>query len=419
MTKKTLDVQIPRPHPKQAEIIDSTARFRVLACGRRFGKTELVIYEIMHDAIRGKRVAYFAPSYKMMSEVWRELKWRLRNVLTHVNQNEGYMRLVTGGLIDFWSLQTSTAESVRGRKYHKIAVDEAAMIPILEIIWNEVAQPLLVDYEGGALFCSTPKGRNFFYSLYALGLDPTQPDWACWNFPTVANPYIKPPEVERARRNTAERSFRQEYLAEFVDDAGAVFRGVGAVSILQPQAGPLASERYVLGVDWGRDIDFTVISVLESTRLRQVHVERFNQIGWSLQRGRLQKLVDHWQPWLILAEANSIGGPNIEALQQEGLPVQPYTVTSANKAPLIEGLALKIERGEIVLLDDPVQQHELKAYTMSRTATGRYTYSAPEGGHDDTVMALALSLEAAFGSQVVVMRQAKAVWNRRSFGVDE
>jgi hypothetical protein len=147
------------------------------------------------------------------------------------------------------------------------------------------------------------------------------------------------------------------------------------------------------GVDWGKDNDFTCVSVMTRDG-RQVHLERFNQIGWAVQRGRLMALYERFKPSVILAEENSIGSVNIEALQAEGLPVRGFTTTRKSKAPLIEGLALAMEKEEVVLLDDDTLKHELMAYEMTRTMYG-WTYSAPPGGHDDTVMATALSLWAS------------------------
>jgi hypothetical protein len=122
-------------------------------------------------------------------------------------------------------------------------------------------------------------------------------------------------------------------------------------------------------------------------------LERFKQIGWAVQRGRLMSLYQRFKPYVIVAEENSIGSVNIEALQAEGLPMRGFNTTRRSKAPLIEGLALAMEKEEVVLLNDETLKHELMAYEMTRTMYG-WTYSAPPGGHDDTVMATALSLWA-------------------------
>lgn len=384
-------LELITPHTHQQEIIDHPARFKVLACGRRFGKTDLSIYLLARGACEGKTMAYFAPTYKNASEVWRGLKRNLRPIISYKNETERRIETHSGGVIELWSLDTSnSADNVRGRKYHGIVVDEAAMVALPDV-WHAVLRPLLTDYRGWALFPSTPKGYNWFRELYAQGLDPNLPDWACWNYPTTANPYIDAAEVEEARLTSPERYFRQEYLAEFIEDAGGVFRGVDEVSTAQPQAAE-PKGRYVFGVDWGRAHDFTVISVMDVRTKRQVHLERFNQISWELQRGRLKALADQYRPSVIYAESNSIGEVNIEALQrQDKLPVRPFQTTAHSKGPLVDGLALAIERKDVTLLDDPIQKHELKGYQMERLPSGIFRYGAPAGGFDDTVIATALA----------------------------
>jgi hypothetical protein len=114
-----------------------------------------------------------------------------------------------------------------------------------------------------------------------------------------------------------------------------------------------------------------------------------------LQRGRLKALYDRWQPITIWAEANSIGSPNIEALQNEGLPVSPFTTTSASKPDLIEALGLAIERAELALLPDENLLHELASYTYELLPSGGYRYTAPPGLHDDLVIATALAWHGA------------------------
>lgn len=382
-----LIVRRKRLHDGQKSVYGHPARYKVVNCGRRWGKTTLAINIIIRRLSEGQRVAYFAPIWKQTSEVWRELKRRQESVIVYKNESERRLETMEGGVLDCWSLDSEN--SVRGRSYHMLIVDEAAMIANLEAIWTEALSPLLTDTEGSAYFFSTPKGHNYFHTLYMIGLDPIQVQWQAWNFKTVNNEHINPQEVANQRAMLPDRAFRQEYLAEFLDDAGGVFRGVDAVSTLQP-AEPVDGHTYVFGVDWARDYDFTVISVFDATERKQVWIERFNEIDWPLQRGRLQTLAEKFNPSNIVAEENSFGSPNIVELQRSGLPVTPFKTTSASKAPLIEAFALAIEKQDVQLLDDPIQKAELKAYQMERTAAGNWKYNAPAGGHDDTVIAGAL-----------------------------
>ena len=192
----------------------------------------------------------------------------------------------------------------------------------------------------------------------------------------------------------SERTYQEEWLAEFQDDGGTVFRNVRAC-ILDSAPVYDPGHRYVMGVDWAQSYDYTVLVIFDATTNQMVDIDRFNQISWDVQRSRLKVMADRWKVDMILAELNSIGGPNVEALQREGLPVQGFTTTSASKAELIQALALAFEQQAIGLLDYPPLIHELNRFEMERLAGGSWRYGAPQGSHDDTVIALALAWWAA------------------------
>jgi len=198
---------------------EEMVRFNVGANGRRFGKTKLGEDRLIEPALAGFPVAWFSPTYKMLLEVWREMVGILKPVAKRVNTSERRIELITEGVIEFWSLDKPDA--ARGRKYKQVVVDEAAMVVNLQEAWENVIRPTLTDYQGGADFYSTPKGRNYFFTLYQRGLDPENKDWKSWRKPTTDNPYILDAEIEAARQELPERVFQQEYLAEFLEGEGA------------------------------------------------------------------------------------------------------------------------------------------------------------------------------------------------------
>lgn len=380
---------LPTLHRAQTTVEREAARFNVVDCGRRWGKTKYGVRKACETMLTGGRVGWFAPTYKVLDDAWSEIKDRLGDVTTRKDETDHLLEVMTGGIFEAWSLD-KTEDAGRSRHYHRVVIDEAAMVPNLADVWQKAIRPTLADYRGDAFFFSTPRGRNFFWEIWQRGQDPARKDWASWQFPTASNPYIHPDEIEAARQELPERSFQQEWLAMFLDDPGGVYRGVRACATEQrrePYAG-----RFVMGVDWAQTTDFTVLVVMDSETRRVVDLDRFNQIGWALQRGRLRAMAERWGVTAIVAESNSIGGPNVEALQDEGLPVTAFETTGTTKPPLIESLALAFERQEIAILDDPVLVGELEAYEREVSAvTGRSRYSAPEGMHDDCVMALALA----------------------------
>jgi hypothetical protein len=375
--------------------MDGERRFNVLACGRRFGKTRFALLRSLKPLLNGKPIAYFAPTYKMLTEFWRDAVEMYKPVIIETNKAEHQFRVIGGGSFSMWSLDS--ADTVRGRKYALALIDEAAMVSNLEDAWNAVIRPTLTDYEGEADFYSTPKGMGFFHTLYTRGEDDQFADWASFHFPTASNPFIKTTEIAAAQQELPVDIFRQEYLAEFIHGEGAVFRNIIA-NLTKEQTTPDAHKGHVIvaGVDWGQVNDFTAISIACETCKREVELDRFNQIDWEFQRARLLAAMDKWNVSFTLAEENSIGSPNLEALQKiTTRKVAGFQTTAQSKPPLIQSLALCLEQEEMQWLDIPVATRELEAYEAKRNEmTNRIQYSAPQGFHDDTVIARCLVREA-------------------------
>lgn len=339
-------------------------------------------------------VAYFAPTYKMLTDVWREMRRVLIPATARVSVQEHRIELTTGGVVDMWSLEQPDA--VRGRKYKRVVVDEAAMVRDLENAWTAVIRPTLTDYQGDAWFPSTPKGMGFFKTLYDWGQDPLKREWMSWRIPTIENTSLPglAKEIESARNGLPERIFAQEFLAEFLDDSGGVFRKVIQSAIADKQEAAIDGHAYVIGADWGKYQDFTVLTVLDTTTKEVVCVDRFNQIDYKVQKDRLRALCERFKTKTIYPELNSIGIPMVEELQREEYKLHPFTTTNASKAEAVDALALAFERGDLKIVNDPVLVSELLAYEAERLPSGLLRYSAPPGMHDDCVMSLAIAWQA-------------------------
>lgn len=212
---------LPVLHPGQTKVIEQATRWNVVCCGRRWGKTTLAGELILspddqkNGALNGYPVAYTAPTYKMLMEVWRELLATIGPLIRMKSELEKRIELYGGGVIDFWSMDSP--ETIRGRKYKRVVIDEAATVHDLKKAWTEVIRPLLTDLKGDAWFLSTPKGKNnYFYDLAKMADDNL--DWSLFQMPTVSNPHIDPLEVESAKGELDPLSFAQEYLASFVTE---------------------------------------------------------------------------------------------------------------------------------------------------------------------------------------------------------
>lgn len=397
--KETLKFPLPSLYDAQRRIKAEARRFNVLDIGRRAGKTYLGTHLALEYAGKGHPVGWFAPNYKYLLEVWQSLAFELREFATKINATERRIELINGGVIECWTLD-GTDDPGRSRKYKLAIIDEAAIASNLKAAWEEAIRATLTDLIGDAWFLSTPQGLNFFYDLFKRGQDSEAfPDWKSWQMPSSVNPFLPPTEIEAARNDLPMAVFKQEYLAEFIQSDGAVFRNVDACLTAPMTTASAHKDHYlVAGVDWGRSHDFTAISVVCCHCRAEVLLDRFNQIGWDFQRQRLLSIIEGWGVTHTIAESNAIGSPNIEALRQiMGLnqQLQGFEMTFKSKAPLIQSIALCFERATLRWLPDPVGRHELIAYEAKITEAGFTKYGSPEGGWDDTVIARALAWRAA------------------------
>jgi hypothetical protein len=387
-------IRVPKLHTTQEQVRTEAKRFNVLDCGRRWGKTQLCHDLILETALdAGAPVAYMTPTYKMLSEVWRDISELLAPVVRDKSEQERRLETVTGGVVDMWSLDN--ADAVRGRAYKRVIIDEAASVRGLEEAWNTVVRPTLIDLRGDAWFPSTPKGMNGFYKLHLLGRDPANTEWQSWHYTSYDNPHLDPAELDQMRATMTEREYRQEILAEFLEGEGVVFRNIDAC-MLAPVTSPEkhAGHTLVAGVDWGKENDFTAISIGCHTCKAEVMLDRFNQIDYYFQRQRLQAAISRWGVTSTIVESNSIGTPILEQLQRDGVRVAGFQTTLISKAALIEALSLAIEQAAIQFQPDQAGRAELEAYERTTTETGMSKYSAPAGMHDDTVIARALMWRA-------------------------
>lgn len=213
-------MQLSKP---QQQIAQDDHRFRVVIAGRRFGKTHLAIRELAYHArIPDSEVWYIAPTYRQAKQiVWRKLKNRLNDLkwVKRINESELTITLKNGSNIALKG--ADNADSLRGIGLDFLCLDEFADID--SEAWFEVLRPTLADRQGKALFIGTPKGTgNWAHDLYTMPEENPE-SWASFQFTTIDGGNVKPEEIEAAKRDLDERTFRQEFLATFETYAGRIY----------------------------------------------------------------------------------------------------------------------------------------------------------------------------------------------------
>lgn len=372
-----MDLILPELHENQQTIFDSPARFRVVMCGRRFGKSELSQVEIIINALLGKSVAYITPTYQLAKTFFDKL---IKIVPFENNKSELIVRFPNGGSIEFFTGER--LDNLRGRKFHLVIVDESSFIPDLENGWLNSIRPTLTDYKGKALFLSTPKGKNYFYSLYLKGYMMEQ-DWQSFKFTTYHNPYIDPSEIDDAKMQLPHAVFEQEYMANPMENASNPF---GSQHILdcvkQLSKEPVA----YYGIDLAKSVDWSVIIGLDRNG-DVAYFDRF-QKDWKQTKETIMAL-DRSKP--VLIDSTGVGDAITEDLQKGFNHMEGFKYTSQSKQQLMELLASTIQKKEVGYPDGAIKE-ELEIFEYVYTSTG-VKYNAPQGFHDDCVNALALAIK--------------------------
>lgn len=254
----------------QRTVADCEKRFRVLVAGRRLGKTFLAVRELARFArYPNKKILYLCPTYQQARDIiWQELKDRLSRLgwLASTNESRLEIRLVNNSVI---ALRSGDAgERLRGQGYDFVCFDETS--DISPEIWYEVVRPALSAQKppGSALFCGTPKGvGNWFKDLYDLGKS-GDPDWASFQFTTLEGENVPASEIEAAKRDLDERTFKQEYEASFQTYSGIIAYNFTDANVSKWKPHP--AKELLIGTDFNLDPMSAVVMVREDYGLHAI-----------------------------------------------------------------------------------------------------------------------------------------------------
>jgi len=397
-----------RPHAGQRQWLLDTSRVKVAACGRRWGKTEseavdAATWAIVHP---GSEQMIVAPTYDQARLIANGVERLLLGSpllrrRTEVRKTPYPLISIFGSRISARSADDD-GRALRGHRADRVIVDEAAFVR--DAVISDVVQPMLADSDGQLIMISTPFGRNHFWRAWAAG----QGGGArvrSFQFPSSGNPHISREYIESQRLEIPERSFRAEYLAEFVDDASRVFKAseIEDCTALGRQARAPVPPRIVAGIDWARYTDFTVCAALDIARRpwRLAAMDRFQGLSWEASIERAAEFLRKWQAVAALPDSTGIGDPlneqlraRIDSFRDFRCEVGDYSFTASSKAALIDNLVMRMAHRDVALAPaDGLAEltGEMEAFEYALRPGGGVSYGAPPGLHDDCVIALALA----------------------------
>ena len=408
------------PHPGQRDFLLSDSKLKVLACGRRWGKTDACAAQVVASLLgeRPSRHLILAPTLDQAGILFD----RVADLLDRLSEHEGtdlvaiirrhpHPRL-TLGRHRLSARSGHLTRSLRGNEATDIIVDEAAYVP--EELIAEVALPMLATTDGRLTLISTPRAMNHFWRFFQMGQEGRNGIWSR-RAPTSETPYVPAEFLALQRELISERAYRVEYEAEFLDAAGRVFRTEAVDACLGVPRDPGLEERFAIGVDWAMFEDYTAFAAVQGTRRHAelLEIDRFHQIGWEAQASRVADFINRFPSAKVHGDANSIGGPMLDRVQSlvRHVAIKRFYFGPETKASLIENLAWMIETASLRLPAHPELLRELHHFETSGTARGNLRYGGVSGYHDDLVIALALAcwgLESPGGSH-----RAQVAGNRR------
>jgi phage FluMu gp28-like protein len=309
------------------------------------------------------------------------------SLIRKTNETELSIDLVNGSRI--YLAGADNPDSLRGMTIDGVVLDEYAFMK--REVWDGIIRPTLLTTNGWATFIGTPSGKNHFYELFKRGQEEDEKDWNSYKLGAPESGVISEEELEKIKKETTEEFYRQEYLCEFIDGAGQVFRRIKENTIAEGED-PIPGRNYVMGVDLGKAVDWTVITVIDRHTHKVVCIERFNKIDWEFQASRIESVCLRYNTAPIWLDSTGAGDPVADNLQRKGLPIRRFQYTNSKKKELIENLVLKFEYDKIKIIDFRPLIDELEIFTYEVSPrTRRIMYNAPVGYHDDCVNSLALA----------------------------
>lgn len=389
------------PHPAQWAVHNSDARYRVLNCGTRFGKTTCAAGEALAAAMVPRKKGrgwVVSATYALCDKVFREIVdyagEHLKDRIIKYRESDRTLILATGNgcQSEIIGKSADNPASLLGEAIQWCVIDEAAQLT--PKIWPSYLRARLADYAGWALFISTPR-PGWFKTIYQYGIDGTKrrPDWESWHYTTWDNPHITREELEGMKNSMPEQAYLQEVMAEFLEGFDVVFRRVRDCATMDNQP-PIAGMSYYAGLDLAKVNDFTVLRILNKAR-QEVFAERYNRLDWAIQYARIVARTKEYNNALTTVDTTGPGDPIYDNLRTLGVRVKPYSLSGQTKKALIDNLIMMIETQKLNILKydlfpEGVEELENYEYDVSES-TGSVKSSAPRGEFDDCVISLGLA----------------------------
>lgn len=393
---KTNTIKLFTPHSLQRRILDAIDKhtYTLVNCGRQVGKTTLGWNWLLKETLSktNKTGVWVSRWHKQSSKVFDTVVKATEGLplIQHINKQDRIIQFTNGSQIKFFS--ADNYESIRGESINFLVCDEFALFK--REAWDEAIRPTIAAQRNPkVLLLSTPRGRGFWFDLFQQAKASEYPEWCAITAPSTESPYINKSWVQDAKKTYPIKKYKQEILAEFIDDQGALFSNVAKCCRLQPREAQ-ATPPLVAAVDCGFVHDYTVVTVFNQNK-EMVDILRFNDPNRNYKRAarKIDEFLAYYKYPKTRVEINKYDSVYTE-LKQLMPPntVFEFNTTAKSKANIINYIATLFANEDIKLIDNPTITEEFFNYTYQYTNSGNVVFNASSGYHDDIVMSSAIAL---------------------------
>ena len=407
-------------HSGQQEVLDgimkSKADVFVIICSRGWGKTLFAVNNIViPPSVKHShfQICWVAPNYKIA-------RAPIDDVFFGINENTGERFIndtcpVTGfkffefkkgdNELHWWNnskmfLRSADApDSIVSKGYNIIVIDEAALIP--KDVFQKQILPIARKKNCKIVIITTPRGKNWVYHMYLEGLDSSktryisfrQPWWKRPDYPVLLQDLMK--DLPKHIRD-------QEFNAEFIDGGGGTFTNLNAVFVGEKIEFPTDTQEWrhpewssmkanvgVMAIDFAKMVDYTVITIFTNDK-KCIYYKRMNKVDYKIVLDGIKTIAEQFDWPEVIFDATGVGGAINDFLSTE-LNVFPFVFTNNSKGDIVNRLILACEYKNIELPNIVTIRNELEIFEFQMTKTGKISYNAPDGKHDDCVMSIAMA----------------------------
>ena len=368
------------------DILDKEDMFYTMTCGRQIGKTLLLINMLLYYSInKPKSISlWVSPYYSMAVKVLSQIIDAIEDsgIVKEANKSEKIITLVNGSRIYFRSAEKP--ETIRGLSVDYGFIDEAQ--DVSDSAWNKAILPVFTAKGKKVLIAGTPKNKSWFYQYFQRG---GSEGYNSYTAPSSISPFVSTEFLEEQKQSLPPAIYNQEFMAEWQEGDGEVFSNIDGVCIQQEWAS--TRERTYGGLDIATKGDYTVLTIMDRAG-RIVHIWRERGLEYADIVNKVVYLCQQYKTELFV-EANGVGDPVYEMIRKKLRTTKPFITTNTSKENIIRRLISDIAEGNLELpspaLFEPLYK-ELQMFQYKYLPSGKVSYEAMSGAHDDTVMSLAI-----------------------------